>query len=78
MLPTSDYSAQADSGTVETDLIVVGAGAKAAAIATKVHVLNSLGLGPVTLTILEAVVYGIIHEDSTREQANQALGIVQH
>jgi mycobactin lysine-N-oxygenase len=40
---------------VETDLIVVGAGAKAAAIATKVHVLNGLGLGPVTLTILEAV-----------------------
>ncbi len=25
------------------------------------------------LTILEAVIYGIIHEDSTREQANQAL-----
>jgi endonuclease-3 len=25
------------------------------------------------LTILEAVVYGILHEDSTREQANQAL-----
>ena len=25
------------------------------------------------LTILEAVVYGIIHEDSTRAQANQAL-----
>jgi mycobactin lysine-N-oxygenase len=42
-------------GLAETDLIVVGAGAKAAAIATKVHVLNSLGLGPVTLTILEAV-----------------------
>jgi mycobactin lysine-N-oxygenase len=54
-LPVSDPSAQAESGTVETDLIVVGAGAKAAAIATKVHVLNSLGLGPVTLTILEAV-----------------------
>jgi endonuclease III len=25
------------------------------------------------LTILEAVIYGIVHEDSTREQANQAL-----
>ena len=32
-------------------------------------------LGPAVekLTILEAVVYGICHEDSTREQANQAL-----
>jgi mycobactin lysine-N-oxygenase len=38
----------------ESDLIIVGAGAKAAAIATKVHVLNSLGLGPLTLTIVEA------------------------
>jgi mycobactin lysine-N-oxygenase len=44
-----------DSVSAETDLIVVGAGAKAAAIATKVHVLNSLGLGPVTLTIIEAI-----------------------
>jgi mycobactin lysine-N-oxygenase len=38
----------------EDDLIVIGAGAKAAAIATKVHVLNSLGLGSVRLTIIEA------------------------
>ncbi len=38
----------------EADLIVVGAGAKAAAIAAKVHVLNSLGLGPIALTIVEA------------------------
>jgi hypothetical protein len=30
--------------TTEYDLIVVGAGAKAAGIATKVHILNSLGL----------------------------------
>jgi endonuclease-3 len=28
---------------------------------------------PTRLTVLEAVVYGICHEDSTREQANQAL-----
>lgn len=28
---------------------------------------------PTKLTVLEAVVYGICHEDSTREQANQAL-----
>jgi mycobactin lysine-N-oxygenase len=38
----------------DRDLIVVGAGAKAAAIATKVHVLNNLGLGPLSLTIVEA------------------------
>jgi mycobactin lysine-N-oxygenase len=37
----------------DADLIIVGAGAKAAAIAAKVHVLNSLGLGPFTLTIIE-------------------------
>lgn len=36
------------------DLLIVGAGAKAAAIAAKVHVLNELGLGPVALTIVEA------------------------
>jgi mycobactin lysine-N-oxygenase len=36
-----------------TDLLIVGAGAKAAGIATKVHVLNGLGLGPVTLKIVE-------------------------
>lgn len=36
------------------DLIVVGAGAKAAAIATKVHTINELGLGPVRITIVEA------------------------
>jgi mycobactin lysine-N-oxygenase len=36
-----------------SDLLIVGAGAKAAAIATKVHVLNSLGLGPIGLKIVE-------------------------
>jgi mycobactin lysine-N-oxygenase len=36
-----------------TDLLIVGAGAKAAGIATKVHVLNRLGLGPVSLKIVE-------------------------
>jgi mycobactin lysine-N-oxygenase len=39
---------------VESDLVIVGAGAKSAALATKVHALNSLGLGPITLTIVEA------------------------
>ncbi len=37
----------------ESDLLVVGAGAKAAGIATKVHAFNSLGLGPIGLTIVE-------------------------
>jgi mycobactin lysine-N-oxygenase len=37
----------------ETDLLIVGAGAKAAGIATKVHVLNRLGLGPISLKIVE-------------------------
>lgn len=38
----------------QPDLIVIGAGAKAAAIAAKVHTINELGLGPVRLTIIEA------------------------
>jgi mycobactin lysine-N-oxygenase len=37
----------------ETDLLVVGGGAKAAALAAKVHTINSLGLGPIALTIIE-------------------------
>lgn len=36
-----------------SDLLVVGAGAKAAGIATKVHAFNRLGLGPVSLKIVE-------------------------
>jgi mycobactin lysine-N-oxygenase len=36
-----------------TDLLIVGAGAKAAGIATKVHVLNRLGLGPISVKIVE-------------------------
>ncbi len=40
--------------STETDLLVVGAGAKAAALAAKVHALNTLGLGPLTLRIVEA------------------------
>jgi mycobactin lysine-N-oxygenase len=36
-----------------SDLLIVGAGAKAAGIATKVHVLNRLGLGPISLKIVE-------------------------
>jgi mycobactin lysine-N-oxygenase len=37
----------------ESDLLVVGAGAKAAGIATKVHAFNSLGLGPISLRVVE-------------------------
>ncbi|MDX6625403.1 MAG: mycobactin lysine-N-oxygenase [Solirubrobacterales bacterium] len=37
----------------ESDLLIVGAGAKATAIAGKVHFINQLGLGPISLTIVE-------------------------
>ena len=37
----------------ESDLLVVGAGAKAAGIATKVHIINSLGLADISLKIIE-------------------------
>jgi mycobactin lysine-N-oxygenase len=36
-----------------TDLLIVGAGAKAAGIATKVHAINRLGLGPISARIVE-------------------------
>jgi mycobactin lysine-N-oxygenase len=39
---------------MDTDLLVLGAGAKGTAIAMKAHVLNSLGLGPIRLTVVEA------------------------
>ncbi len=38
----------------DTDLLVLGAGAKGAAIAMKAHVLNALSLGPISLTVVEA------------------------
>lgn len=37
----------------DSDILIVGAGAKAAAIAAKVHVVNSLGLGEISLTVVE-------------------------
>jgi mycobactin lysine-N-oxygenase len=37
----------------DTDLLIVGGGAKAAAIAAKVHSINSLGLGSIALTVIE-------------------------
>jgi mycobactin lysine-N-oxygenase len=54
ILPAHESSLRDGAVASESDLLIVGAGAKAAAIATKVHVLNSLGLGPLTLTIVEA------------------------
>lgn len=39
---------------MDTDLLVLGAGAKGTAIAMKAHVLNCLGLGPVRVTVVEA------------------------
>ena len=41
--------------TGTTDLIVVGAGAKASGIATKIHACNQVGLGPLTVKIVEGV-----------------------
>jgi len=38
------------------DLLIVGAGAKAAAIAAKVHAINSLGMGPVRVAMIEKAV----------------------
>lgn len=37
----------------ESDILIVGAGAKAAAIAAKVHTINTLGLGEISMTVIE-------------------------
>jgi mycobactin lysine-N-oxygenase len=51
----AEWSSSQDGAALATaDLISVGAGAKAAALAAKVHVINTLGLGPIALTIIEA------------------------
>ena len=39
---------------LDTDLLVIGAGAKGTAMAMKAHVINRLGLGPVRMTVVEA------------------------
>lgn len=39
--------------TITADLIVIGAGPKAAAIAAKIHVLNELGYGPLRVKLVE-------------------------
>jgi mycobactin lysine-N-oxygenase len=40
---------------MEADLLVLGGGAKGAAIAMKAHAVNTVGLGPVAVSIVEAV-----------------------
>jgi len=37
----------------ESDILIVGAGAKAAALAAKVHVINTLGLAEISMTVVE-------------------------
>ena len=37
----------------ESDILIVGAGAKAAALAAKVHTINSLGLAEISMTVIE-------------------------
>lgn len=37
----------------ESDILIVGAGAKAAAIGAKVHILNTLGLAEISMTVIE-------------------------
>jgi mycobactin lysine-N-oxygenase len=37
----------------DSDILIVGAGAKAAAIAAKVHAINTLGLGEISMTVVE-------------------------
>ncbi len=46
-------SATAGGEAAVSDLLIVGAGAKAAAVSAKVHVINQLGLGPLSVTIVE-------------------------
>jgi mycobactin lysine-N-oxygenase len=37
----------------QSDILIVGAGAKAAALAAKVHVINTLGIGEISMTVIE-------------------------
>jgi mycobactin lysine-N-oxygenase len=41
------------NGQGESDILIVGAGAKAAALAAKVHTINTLGLGEISMTVIE-------------------------
>ncbi len=52
---TTDPRASGHNGVDrKIDLLVVGAGAKATALAAKIHALNTIGAGPFALTIVEA------------------------
>jgi mycobactin lysine-N-oxygenase len=53
LAPGEPPNIAAGSGAAAYDLIVVGAGAKAAGIATKVHILNSLGLAQLSMLVIE-------------------------
>ncbi len=46
--------ALSSSPLADTDLLVIGAGAKGTAIAMKAHVLNSLGVASIAVTVVEA------------------------
>lgn len=54
MTPLERENVAAGDGGAGTDLLIVGAGAKAAGIATKVHIFNTLGLARLSLKIVEA------------------------
>jgi mycobactin lysine-N-oxygenase len=51
--PIDGQNVAAGSAGADSDLLIVGAGAKAAGIATKVHVINTLGLTRLSLKIVE-------------------------
>ncbi len=53
MAPLEPENVTASGPAAEHDLIVVGAGAKAAGIATKVHILNGLGLTRLSIKVIE-------------------------
>src|SRR3954454_2512956 len=53
MAPGEAQNVAPGGGAAAYDLIVVGAGAKAAGIATKVHIANSLGLARISMLVIE-------------------------
>jgi mycobactin lysine-N-oxygenase len=53
VVPIEPKNVAPGQGRGETDLIIVGAGAKAAGISTKVHILNSLGLTDLSVKVIE-------------------------
>jgi len=53
MAPIEPKNVAPQPGVGDHDLIIVGAGAKAAGIATKVHIANSLGLAQLSVKVIE-------------------------